>query len=71
MVLGASTVGMRSHKRLQPVERAVAADADQPFDPQPPQTIEDLLDGLLVVRVDVVARAPQDRAALGRDRAPE
>ena len=42
MVLGASTVGKMIGQRLHAVERAVAADADQPLDLQPLQAIGDL-----------------------------
>ena len=66
MVFGASTVGQALGQRLQAVERAVAADADQSFDAQLVQARGDEVELVLLVRVDVVARRADERAALGR-----
>ena len=53
-------------QRLQAVERAVTADGDQAFDAQLRQTRRNQVELRLLVRVDVVARRADQRAALGR-----
>src|SRR5436189_58911 len=47
------------------VEGAVAADADQAFDPDLPETGVDEVELRFVVGVDIVARGADQRAALG------
>ena len=66
MVLGARTVGQALGQRLQPVERAVAADGNQPFDAELLQPRRDEVELVLLVRIDVVARRADERAAFGR-----
>ncbi len=53
-------------ERLEAVERAVAADGNQPLDAEPRETRRDAVDLRLLVRVDVVPRRADERAALGR-----
>ncbi len=48
-------------QRLQPVERAVAADADQPLDLQALQAVRDVVHALRVIGVDVIARSTENR----------
>ena len=64
--LGGQDGGQVVAQGLHPVERAVAADADQAVDLEPLEPVGDPGDGLQVVAVDVVARGPQDRPAQGR-----
>src|SRR5439155_23951588 len=56
---GGEVVGQRLHA----VERAVAADANEPFDVQTPQPLHDFADGPRILGVNVIARAADDRAA--------
>ena len=53
-------------QRLQAVERAVAADGDQSFDAERREAVRDEIELGPVVRIDVVARRTDERAALGR-----
>ncbi len=53
-------------QRLQSVQGAVAAHANQTFHPQLFQPREDQVQLLFVVRINVVARRTDERAALGR-----
>ncbi len=53
-------------QRLQAVERAVAADGNQPFDAQLLQSRRDQVELVGLVGVDVVPRRADERAALGR-----
>ena len=64
--LGRQHDGQALGQRLQAVERAVAADADQPLDAQFFQARGDQVQFLLFVRVDIIARRTDERAALGR-----
>src|SRR6185436_18952125 len=48
------------------VERAVAADADEPLDAELFQAVHDGVEFFLVVRIDKIARGADERAALGR-----
>ena len=64
--LGSEHRGHSVTKRLQAIERAVAPDAHQPLHAQPPQSLEDFLDGLPVVRIDIVSRSAQNCSPLGR-----
>ena len=53
-------------KRLQPVEGAITADADQTFDAQLLKPFFNDVELFLVVRVHIVSRGPQDGPSIGR-----
>ena len=64
--LGGEDDGQVLAQGLHPVERAVAADADQAVDLEPLEAVGHARDRLDVVAVDIVARGAQDRPPLRR-----
>lgn len=54
------------HQRLQAIERAIAADADQPFQAQLADAGVNQVQLLLFVWIDIVSRRPDECAAPGR-----
>ena len=57
-------------QRLEAVQRAVAAHADEPLDAEPLQAVRHGVEIGRLLRVHEIARGADERAALGRHRAP-
>ena len=64
--LGRQHHGQPVAEGLQAVERAIAAHANQPLNPKLLQVQRHLVQLLLVVRIDIIARGTDQRATLGR-----
>ena len=56
---------MRSHSGCSPLERTVAADADESLDTKVAQSRADFVERIVIVCVHVRAGGTQNRAALG------
>ena len=64
--IGGEHAGQVIAQGLHPVESAVAADADQPLDAELFQSVHNLIQLGVVVRIHEIARRANQRAALGR-----